>query len=58
MESLEIINRQTKQAYNIAAQKYYDLFHDELDKKPFDKEFINRDQKLSPFLSYMYRREP
>ncbi|MFZ0452847.1 MAG: methyltransferase domain-containing protein [Ignavibacteriaceae bacterium] len=41
MESLERINQQTKKSYNRAAQKYYDLFYDELDKKPFDKEFID-----------------
>ena len=46
MESIEIVNRKTQKAYNKAAQKYYDLFYNELDKKPFDKEFIDT------FLSY------
>jgi ubiquinone/menaquinone biosynthesis C-methylase UbiE len=41
MDSLEIINQQTKKSYNKAAQKYYDLFYNELDKKPYDKEFID-----------------
>ncbi len=41
MESLKIIGQKTKKAYNLAAQKYYDLFYDELDKKPFDKKFID-----------------
>lgn len=41
MESLERINQQTKISYNKAAQKYYDLFHNELDRKQFDIEFID-----------------
>lgn len=41
MESLEKINLLTQIAYNKAAQKYYDLFHDELEKKEFDKKFID-----------------
>ena len=41
MESLEIINQQTKISYNKAAQKYYNLFYNELNRKPFDKEFID-----------------
>ena len=41
MEPLEIINQKTKKAYNVAAQRYYDLFYNELDKKLFDKEFID-----------------
>ncbi len=41
MESLELINQKTKAAYNIAAQKYYDLFYNELEKKEFDKKFID-----------------
>lgn len=47
MESLEIINQQTKKSYNKVAQKYYDLFYNELDRKPYDKEFIDT------FLSYL-----
>ena len=41
MESLESINLKTKAAYNSAAQRYYDLFKDELEKKGFDKNFID-----------------
>lgn len=41
MESLESINLKTKAAYNNAAQKYFDLFKDELEKKEFDKTFID-----------------
>lgn len=41
MESLAEINRHTQAAYNKAAQKYYDLFYDELEKKEFDRKFLN-----------------
>lgn len=40
-ETLEEINRLTQAAYNKAAQKYYDLFYDELEKKEFDRKFID-----------------
>jgi len=46
MDALEIINQQTKKSYNKAAQRYYDLFYNELDNKPYDKKFIDN------FLSY------
>lgn len=41
MESLEIINQKTRTAYNKAAEKYYDLFHNELEKKDFDRKLID-----------------
>ena len=41
IESLEEINRLTQAAYNKAAQKYYELFYDELEKKEFDRQFID-----------------
>jgi ubiquinone/menaquinone biosynthesis C-methylase UbiE len=41
MESLEKINLLTQKAYNKAAQKYYDLFYNEFEKKGFDKIFID-----------------
>ena len=41
MQSLEKLNQKTKKAYDKAAQKYYDSFYNELDKKPFDKNFID-----------------
>lgn len=41
MQSLEAINNETKKAYNKAAEKYYNLFYDELDNKPFDKDFLD-----------------
>ena len=49
MENLKTINQKTRAAYNKASQKYYDLFKNELDNKPFDREFI--DSYLSYFES-------
>lgn len=37
MHTLEYINKKTRLAYNKAAEKYYEMFSDELDKKAFDK---------------------
>jgi len=41
MESLSKINQETRIAYNKAAQKYFDLFKDELEHKEFDKKYID-----------------
>lgn len=40
MDSLELINQCTRDAYNKAADKYYELFKDELDGKEFDKKIL------------------
>lgn len=45
LESLDDINRKTKQAYNKAAEKYQQLFFDELDKKEFDKNYLDEFSK-------------
>jgi ubiquinone/menaquinone biosynthesis C-methylase UbiE len=44
-ESLADINQKTKQAYNKAAEKYQQLFFDELDKKEFDKNYLDKFSK-------------
>ncbi len=41
MEELKAINGLTRKAYNKAAGKYYDMFYDELDKKPYDIQFVD-----------------
>jgi ubiquinone/menaquinone biosynthesis C-methylase UbiE len=41
MHTLEEINLKTKSAYNKAAEKYYEMFFDELDTKEFDKNFLD-----------------
>ena len=45
LESLADINQKTKQAYNKAADKYQQLFFDELDKKGFDKNYLDEFSK-------------
>lgn len=42
MDSIETINAKTRQAYNLAAQRYHDLFHDELDHKAYDRKLLDR----------------
>ena len=37
MDTLESINSLTRQAYNLAAQKYHDLFHNEMNEKEYDR---------------------
>ncbi len=41
MDELEQINQKTRNAYNLAAEKYHVLFADELDKKEFDREILD-----------------
>jgi len=47
MKTLEKVNKLTRIAYEKSARKYYDLFSDELNKKPFDKKIL--DEFLSLF---------
>jgi len=41
MDSLEHINSLTRQAYNTAAQKYHDLFHNEMNEKEYDRKLLD-----------------
>jgi ubiquinone/menaquinone biosynthesis C-methylase UbiE len=41
MDSLEQINSLTRQAYNISAQKYHDLFHNEMNEKEYDRKLLD-----------------
>lgn len=41
MESLRSVHRKTRQAYNLAAQKYHDLFHDEMNQKEYDRRLLD-----------------
>ena len=41
MDSLEHINSLTRQAYNLAAQKYHDLFHNEMNEKEYDRKLLD-----------------
>lgn len=41
VNSLQSINSFTRQAYNLAAQKYHDLFHNEMNKKEYDRKLLD-----------------
>ena len=41
MDSLDIINLKTKRAYNLAAQRYHDLFHNEIREKEYDRKLLD-----------------
>lgn len=41
MNSLESINIKTRQAYNLAADKYHDLFHNEMNEKEYDRMLLD-----------------
>lgn len=40
-ETLDSINSLTRQAYNLAAQKYHDLFHNEMNEKAYDRNLLD-----------------
>src|SRR5512145_1003096 len=42
MDTIETINSKTRQAYNLAAQRYHDLFHDEMNQKEYDRNLLDR----------------
>jgi len=41
MDSPDYINSLTRQAYNLAAQKYHDLFHNEMNEKEYDRKLLD-----------------
>lgn len=41
MDELDQINQKTRNAYNLAAEKYHELFQDELEKKEFDRQILD-----------------
>ena len=41
MDSLEHISSLTRQAYNLAAQKYHNLFHNEMNEKEYDRKLLD-----------------
>lgn len=42
MDSLAEINAWTRQSYNLAAQRYHDLFHKEMNEKEYDRNLLDR----------------
>ena len=41
MDSLKSINSFTRQAYNLAAPKYHNLFHNEMNEKEYDRKLLD-----------------
>lgn len=41
IDSLNSINSLTRQAYNLAAQKYHDLFNNEMNEKEYDRKLLD-----------------
>jgi len=41
MDFLQTIHAQTRIAYNLAAQKYYDLFQNEMNEKEYDRKLLD-----------------
>jgi SAM-dependent methyltransferase len=41
-DPLAEINARTRQAYNLAAQRYHELFHNEMSEKAYDRELLDR----------------
>ena len=41
IDTLQSINSLTQQAYNLAAQKYHDLFHNEMSEKEYDRNLLD-----------------
>jgi len=41
MNSLAATHSKTRQAYNLAAQKYHDLFHNEINEKEYDRKLLD-----------------
>jgi SAM-dependent methyltransferase len=42
MDPLAAINARTRQAYNLAASKYHELFHNEMREKEYDRSLLDR----------------
>ena len=41
MDPIELVHSKTRQAYNLAADRYHSLFHDELEKKEYDRMLLD-----------------
>jgi ubiquinone/menaquinone biosynthesis C-methylase UbiE len=48
MELRNLPSSQTRNSYNLVAGKYHDLFHDELNGKPFDRSLLDRFAGMLP----------
>jgi 2-polyprenyl-3-methyl-5-hydroxy-6-metoxy-1,4-benzoquinol methylase len=41
-DTLVTVNVRTRRAYNLAAERYHELFRDEMNEKPFDRGLLDR----------------
>jgi len=41
MESMWLVHARTRRAYNLVAQKYHDLFHNEMSEKEYDRRLLD-----------------
>jgi SAM-dependent methyltransferase len=41
MNTIEFVHSKTTQAYNLAADKYHELFHNEINEKEYDRKLLN-----------------
>ena len=41
MDSLDVVNAKTRHAFNLAAQRYHELFHDEMNEKAYDRQLLS-----------------
>ena len=41
MDTLQEINAKTRNAYNLAAHRYHELFHDEMNEKEYDRNLLD-----------------
>jgi len=48
MDALGAINAKTRQAYNMAAEKYHNLFHNEMKEKEYDRQLLDAFGKKFP----------
>src|ERR1035437_7130004 len=39
---IESVHSKTRESYNLASQKYHDLFHDEINQKEFDQKLLDQ----------------
>jgi 2-polyprenyl-3-methyl-5-hydroxy-6-metoxy-1,4-benzoquinol methylase len=42
MEDLKQVNEKTRRSFNLAAEKYYELFKDEMEQKEYDQMLLDR----------------
>ena len=42
MDPLGVVSEKTRRAYNLAAARYHELFHDEMREKAYDRELLDR----------------